>query len=303
METPLIAGTALALFEGRIGPEMREKPMPTRPGPSHRETAVNRSSRLSATVGSIVVLALSTSAAANSWVRDIPVSGVGTLRIDLDFGSVRVDSHALGIAHIEADVRGLGANAYVLALHDDGNQLTLTGRAAPWLDLLTATPRVEIRVLVPADFSLDIVTRSGTVDVSSVSGALVRTRFGSVRAHDIRGSVDIETRDGGEIDIDGVAGSVVAGSWNAPIRARFSHAPNGLIHTRGGGIEIAYPEGVGTHLSAWAPSGCVWIDGVIRSGCGQRIRPVRVPVNGGGLPLELRASRGNIVLLPEPSQF
>lgn len=263
---------------------------------------MNRSALRSAIVGSIVALALPTSTAADPWVREIPVSGAGTLRIDLDFGSVWVDSHAAGVAHIEAEVRGLGASAYVLALHDDGNQLTLTGRAAPWLDLLTATPRVEIRVLVPADFSLDIVTR-GSVDVSSVSGALVRTRFGSVRARDIRGSVDIETRDGGEIDIDGVSGAVVAGSWNAPIRARFNQAPNGSIHSRGGGIEIAYPEGVGTHLSAWAPSGCVWIDGAIRSGCGERIHPVRVPVNGGGLPLELRAWDGNIVLLPEPSEF
>ncbi len=257
--------------------------------------------RMLATAGSIVALTLATSAAGTSWVRDSPVSAGGTLRIDLDFGSVRVDSHVSRIAHIEAEVRGLGASAYVLALRDDGDRLTLTGRAAPWLNLLTATPGVEIRVLVPPDFSLEIVTRDGTVDVSSVSGAVVRTRSGSVRAQDIRGSVDIETRDGGEIDIDGVAGAVVAVSWNAPIRARFDQAPSGLIHARGGGIEIAYPSGFGTHLSAWAPSGCVWIDREVRSGCGERIHPVSAPVSGGGLPLELRASSGNIVLRTEPN--
>ncbi len=254
-----------------------------------------------ATAGSIVALTLATSAAASNWVRDTPVSGPGTLRIDLDFGSVQVASHASAFAHIEAEVRGLGGNAYIFALHDDAERLTLTGRAAAWLDLLAASPGVEIRVLVPSDFSLEIVTREGTVDVSSVSGAIVRTRSGSVHVQDIRGSVDIETRDGGDIDIDGVAGAVVAGTWNSPIRARFNHAPSGLIHSRGGGIEIAYPAGVGTHLSAWAPSGCVWIDREVRSGCGQRIQPVSVPVNGGGLPLELRAMGGNIVFRPEPS--
>jgi hypothetical protein len=259
------------------------------------------SARILATVGSIVALVLTTSAAASSWVRDTPVSVNGTLRIDLDFGSVRVASHASGFAHIEAEVRGLGADAYVLALlhDDDSQQLTLTGRAAPWLDLFAASPGVEIRVLVPPGFSLEIVTREGAVDVSSVSGAIVRTRSGSVRVQDIRGSVDIETRDGGGIDIDGVEGEVVAGTWNSPIRARFNRAPSGVIQTRGGGIEIAYPAGVGTHLSAWAPSGCVWIDREVRSGCGQRIHPVSVPVNGGGLPLDLRALKGNIVLRPE----
>lgn len=253
-----------------------------------------------AAAASLVALTLATSAPAETWVRDIPVSDAGTLRIDLDFGSVQVASDDSLLAHIEAEVRGLGADAYVLALQYDSERLSLTGRAAPWLDLLTANPAVEIRVVVPPGFSLEIVTREGTVDVSSVSGATVRTRSGSVHVQDIRGPVDIETRDGGDIDIDGVSGSVFAGTSNSPIRARFNQAPAGRIQTRGGGIEIAYPQGVGTRVSAWAPRGCVWIDREVRSGCGERIRPVYVPINGGGLPLELKALRGNIVLRPEP---
>jgi hypothetical protein len=245
------------------------------------EESLSPIARMLTTAAAIATLTLATSAAAGSWVRDTPVSGAGTLRIDLDFGSVQVASHALRVAHIEAVVRGLGADAFVFGLHNnsehDTEQLTLTGRAAPWLNHLSAGPGVEIRVLVPPGFSLEIVTREGNVEVSSVSGATVRTRSGSVRVQDIRGSVDIETRDGGEIDIDGVTGAVFAGTSNSPIRARFEQAPSGLIQTRGGGIEIAYPRDVGTHLSAWAPGGCVWIDREVRSGCGEQIRPVSVP--------------------------
>lgn len=258
---------------------------------------MNRCSRSIAIAGTIVIAVCTTSAAADRWVRDLPVSDAGTLRIDLDFGSVRVASHAEGVAHIEARVRGLGADAYDLTLHDD--PLTLTGRAAAWLELLAANPGVEVEVLVPAGFSLEIATSNGTVDVTSVSGATVRTRSGSVHVQDIRGPVDIETRESGGIDIDGVTGAVVADAWNAPVRARFERAPSGSIQSRRGGIEIAYPPDAGTLLSAWAPGGCVWVEREARSGCGERVRPVSVPINGGGLPLELQALDGNIVLLRE----
>ena len=103
----------------------------------------------------------------------------------------------------------------------------------------------------------------------------------------------------GRIVIDGVSGSVVADTRDAAIRARFARAPTGRFRTQRGEIEIAYRAGSGAALDAVATGGCVFVDGVVRSGCGEVQQAVVGPIHGGGGRLELRARDGDIRMFAE----
>lgn len=232
-------------------------------------------------------------AAAEPWLRDVPVAESGRFNIDLDFGSVRVVSHAARSAQIVAEARGLGASEYRFALVREGDDLRLTGRAAAWVSLMAMTPDIQLDVRIPAGYSVEVATDRGSVSVTSVSGATVRSRAGTVAVRDIRGEVNIETREGA-VEIDGVSGEVSANVQDAPIHARFDRTPSGWLRASGGAVDIALRPGVGAQLDARAPGGCVFIENRIHAGCGAANLPVVLPINGGGSTLQVRARRGDI---------
>lgn len=247
-------------------------------------------------IAGAATLASAPVAVAVGWEREIAVADSGRLRVELDFGSVSVTAHDEPTARLIASVHGLGASEYRFALARDGDELRLTGRAPAWLALMVGSPEVAVEIRIPSGYAVDVATDSGDVLVASVSGATVRTRAGAVAVRDIRGAVDITTRDGGAVDIDGVTGEVVADAQGAPIHARFDRAPSGWLRASGGAVDIALRAGVGTQIDARAPGGCVFIDNRVHAGCGEASGPVVLPINGGGPLLQVRARRGDILI-------
>lgn len=275
-------------------------------------------------------------AAADTLDTRRPAPAAGVLRVDLDFGSVRVVSHDAPDVRVEARSRGLGSSAYVFALSETEGVLTLTGRAQEWVAFLAHTPAVEVRAWIPASFAVEIETTDGAIEVAAVSDAIVHTDAGEIHVEDVAGRVDARTTDrhrrqrpgrietgrieiervggdvravtvgarirleavggnvearaaGGAIEIDGVRGQVVAETRGAAIAARFTDAPTGALETDGGTIDVSFPAQVGADVSAHARGGCLIVDRELRTGCDAGSGPVAVPVNGGGLPLDLRA--------------
>ncbi len=253
----------------------------------------------------------------------------GRLVAELDGGRVEIESHGEDEVRVEAQASGFGAGAADFRLERRGSQVSLRtdlGGVLGWI----GGQRVRVRIRVPEEFSLDLRSGGGDVEIEEIEGTVevrtrggrvrvrevtggvelhtsggtieaeeiegdvvARTSGGAIRAVEIEGSVDVETSGGG-IEVYDVAGRVRARTSGGPISVRFTGAPSGDIETSGGGIEVELPEGEGLRLEAQTQGGRVELDRPLA--LEGRIEPTRIEadVNGGGPLLRLHTSGGDI---------
>ena len=254
----------------------------------------------------------------------------GTLYVDLDFGSVRVESHDRSEVRIEATARGWAADLVVFSLERQGKDVQLDGEFEGWLPWFLRGTRVRVRARVPRQYAVDVRTRGGrvraariggrvaadtrggSVEVEEVDGpALLRTAGGSIRAERVsgalraytsggrieidtaRGEVDARTS-GGAIQVERAGGRVVARTSGGGILAAFSGEPAGLLQTSGGSIEVRIPAGAGVNLDARTSGGRVQVEPPLRATGPHSASHVIGEINAGGAPLRLRTSGGSI---------
>lgn len=268
-------------------------------------------------------------ARAEDFERSVAVEPGGTLRVELSSGSIEVETHDRATVEIDARTSGWAARAMQFALDQDGRNVRLTGSRSSWLGGL-GPGRVEVRVRTPQEFSLDLRTSGGRIDVQELSGQVkattsggsieldrvdgdielntsggsikaleiegdvyARTSGGSIHASEVSGRVEVRTS-GGSIRIRDVGGEVEAKTSGGSISVRFTGAASGRLETSGGSIEVELPDEEGVDLDARTSGGRVVISedfGI--SGNVERDR-VEAKINGGGKQLELRTSGGNI---------
>ncbi|MEE8312791.1 MAG: DUF4097 family beta strand repeat-containing protein, partial [Myxococcota bacterium] len=120
-----------------------------------------------------------------------------------------------------------------------------------------------------------------------------RTSGGEIRVLDVKGSVEVKTS-GGRIQIDGAGGLVRAATSGGSISVRFDGLPEGSIQTSGGGIDVEIPEGVGIDLDAQTSGGRVVVRAEVMPSSLISRSQLKGSINGGGPPLLLRTSGGNI---------
>lgn len=259
----------------------------------------------------------------------VPVEPGGTLYVNLDQGSVRVESHAADSVEVEAVARGWAPDLVVFSLDRAGNDVHFDAEAERWLPGLLFGRRVRVVARVPRRYSLDVFTRGGRIRVREIGGrvaaetsggsielvradgpALLATSGGSISAEDVGGEVRARTS-GGRIEIGGVAGDaelrtsggriecrgatgrLEAKTSGGSIRGEFTGAPSGVLETSGGGIEVSFPASERTSLDARTSGGRVRVDHAIRASGGSSSHVVG-EINGGGPSLRLRTSGGGI---------
>jgi hypothetical protein len=260
----------------------------------------------------------------------VPAEPGGRLRIDLSGGEVEIEGHDEDSVRVEASASGPGSNAVEFELSGDPRDLRLRSSRrgiAGWFG-----GRVRVRVRVPEEFSLDVRTSGGSIEVEEVRGRVelrtsggnvevskiegpveLRTSGGSIEAEviegdlraetsggsievkEIDGRVDVKTS-GGSLQIHDVDGAVRARTSGGTISVRFSGAPEGDIETSGGWIEIEYPEGDGFELDAESSGGRVELEERSEMQGTVQTHRVRADVNGGGPRLRVRTSGGDIRL-------
>jgi len=199
-----------------------------------------------------------TAAGAGDLAERIPVAAGGTLKVELDRGSVEIHSHDAAEIRIRARARGLGASSVHFSIDTRGKDVTLTGSHEAWTDWMTVGPTVSVRAWVPRERAVEVRTSGGGIEIAGVSGA--------VRAETSGGS----------------------------IRTRFLRVPSGRVETRGGAIEVAFPASAGAQLDAAAEGGRVYVEHGVRSLATADPGRVVGAVNGGGPTLRLRATGGDI---------
>jgi hypothetical protein len=286
-------------------------------------------------IGRIVILGLiatllAASAGGKDFEQRVAAQAGGRLRVDLDSGSIVIESHNREEVRVDALAAGMGAGRLDFELSAEGDEVTLKGRPRGWMPAVLGSPHVRVRVRVPSEFSVDIRTGGGAIEIEGLEGEVrARSSGGAIEMGRIRGDVNAETSGGaieaGEVDgelrartsggpirVFAVTGSVEARTSGGPIEilgagdrvdadtsggaisVRFTEAPSGVLETSGGNIDVEFPEDEGMNLDARTSGGSVQIDEqlTVRG----RIEPTRVEaeLNEGGDRLRLRTSGGDI---------
>ncbi len=267
--------------------------------------------------------------AEESLERVVPVSPGGTLFLDLDRGSVEVESHDRDEVWIRAEARGWGAHHVSFHMDREGNDIEFDADLDRWLSALLFGTRIRIEARIPRRYSVDVRSGGGSAKIEGVGGHLlletaggsvrirdidgtahIRTAGGSVRAQDVNGdlrahtaggsinaadvagSVDVKTA-GGSIELKEVGGPVEARTMGGSIRASFIDEPEGKLTTGGGSIRVEFPADAATDLDVRTEGGSIRVDHPHDRSESSRRRVV-AQINGGGPALQLRALGGSI---------
>lgn len=157
---------------------------------------------------------------------------------------------------------------------------------------------------------IDLATSGGSIEANTSSGTLnLRTSGGSVRLRELKGQVKASTS-GGSINADGVDGELVSSTSGGSIRL-FNISGSLEAHTSGGSIEADIKR-VGKFLKLSASAGTVRVRMPLDQGLDLDVRGnkvsmplskfdgevekdrIRGSINGGGIPVNISASSGNV---------
>jgi hypothetical protein len=146
------------------------------------------------------------------------------------------------------------------------------------------------------DGDVDIRLDDGAVELSWIEGDVeVRSGSGDLEVSHLRGRLEART-DGGAIELRDVAGAVEVKTERGSVFASFAGAPEGLLETRRGTVEVQIPAGAGADLDAVSARGSVELDPGLGRPDGASEERVAGPINGGGAPLRLFTARGSVVV-------
>ncbi len=272
-------------------------------------------------------LALPAAARADEFRESVRVRAGGTLQVELPSGALEIETHDEETVDVEATARGGWPGGIEFELSGDGTNAKLVASRRGWI---LGWRDVRARIRVPEEFSLDLETGGGGIEIEAVRGSVnartsggsielegaqgrvelgtsggsirvsdvqgdtsLRTSGGGVRATDLRGDVEARTS-GGPIRIHDVDGRVDARTSGGGISVRFEGAPAGELRTSGGSIEVEFEEGKGAELDARTSGGRISIS-PRESFTGElESGSARGRLGRGGESLALYTSGGNI---------
>ncbi len=168
------------------------------------------------------VLALGIGAAgarADDFRDEVAVRAGGTLTVDLAAGALRIETH--DAERVEVDALGSGwGDGRRFTLASDGENAHLVGerRLFPFPFPLMSFGTL-VRVRVPEEYSLDLHTAGGPIEIEAVRGGVrAKTSGGPIDLQGAVGLVELGTS-GGRIRIEDVRGDTVARTSRGSITA------------------------------------------------------------------------------------
>jgi len=240
-----------------------------------------RARTLLLTLAAALIASVSLSAE-KTFDKRFNVAPGGHLRLDTDVGSVDVVGGAGHEVVIHAELSG--SDAFLADLKVTAEQassgVTVTARKAHeswfnWFDF--GEKRVQFTIDVPRDYSIELRTSGGHLDVRSVN-APVRgtTSGGNIVVRDVTGSVKMHTS-GGNIDAERINGTTELGTSGGNISVTDTRGGDLDAHTSGGGIRL---KNIDASVRADTSGGSVYAE--IRSNHG-----ISLSTSGGTINLFL----------------
>ena len=211
----------------------------------------------------------SLSSAAHDLDEILAVDPGGTLFVDLERGAVEVRSHDASQVRVQARATGWAAWSFEFDLARDGNDVQLSGESFGRGLWPFGGIHVTVRAWVPREYSVDVRTRGGRIELVELRGCIfaetsggpvslrqtsglvaLRTLGGPIQAEGVDGDLRVDTSGGaiavtdvtGEVHVSTSGGSIRIARAGGPVRAR----------TSGGRIEV---EQAGSHVDAVTSGG------------------------------------------------
>jgi hypothetical protein len=256
------------------------------------------------------------------------------LELQTDIGSVNVEGTSDNQVVIIAEIKGSddAVNDFEITAEQNSGGVTIRGekKSKDWSKLWNNF-NVNYTVKVPKSFNLNIKTAGGNIKITGLNGTLdgttsggnitltgvdgkmdFTTSGGNIEVDKSKGTLDITTSggnvriensegdvaaatSGGNMTFSGITGKLEAGTSGGNIKAKINGPNKGItLKTSGGDIAVWIASDVKAALDAATSGGevtCelpVTISGKIKS---DRIRG---DINGGGEPIILKTSGGDI---------
>ncbi len=206
------------------------------------------------------------SSSAQDFERTFSVSSGGELRLDLETGgSVVITGWNRSEVEVKVYVRGRDDDELILDIEELSNGVFIRTE----FERRNSRADVEIEVMVPSVFDIDVETTGGKINVTGVEGKLVgQTMGGELELRGLKGTIDFETM-GGEIVLE-------------------DSDVNGRISTMGGEITVIDVTG---NVKANTMGGDVSYSNVRQRSSSGRDAEVQISTMGGEITVD-RADYG-----------
>jgi DUF4097 and DUF4098 domain-containing protein YvlB len=200
----------------------------------------------------LLLVSTSVFAAEDVIRKGFNVADGGTLRLEADYGDVKIVTGGDGVAvEIIRKARGRKGEErlreHKIEFAQQGNDVVITTdddddndrwfRFMDWNDY-----EVQWNIRVPDRYNLDLKTSGGGIELDPIEGTVeARTSGGSISAGKVSGPANLRTS-GGSITVDGATGKVDARTSGGSIRIGDTSGPV-EARTSGGSITLARVSG------------------------------------------------------------
>jgi hypothetical protein len=259
----------------------------------------------------------------HSWSKTYPVSGKPTL--NLETSDANVAFHPCGECHeirIHVDVVGRKLSDYRLEEGQSGDQVHFVFKELPHIGVHIVWHREQTQVTVdtPAQLSLEAKTSDGNVTLSGLQGELglttgdgdltldhvsgdlrIKSGDGHVKITDAQGALDARTSDG-SLTVDGLFHALALhtsdGTLDLNLRQGTKLTESSSIQLSDGSVTIHVPQAFAADLDVHTSDGHVdctlplTIEHFQSSGGDGH--DLHGKLNGGGTPLTIHTSDGNV---------
>jgi DUF4097 and DUF4098 domain-containing protein YvlB len=270
----------------------------------------------------LILIAAGTAQAAEKRLdKTFTVSPGGTLTVDADGSSVHVSGTDANQVVVHMFTRGSDKSLEdtLLDAVQKGSDVSVTMRKSKtgWFSFGNWNTEQDIQVTVPKNYSVNVRTSGGSVDLQNtvgvaslkssggdlsakiVSGTVeLRTSGGSIHGDSIRGDVDANTS-GGDVRLQDIDGKIRGRSSGGSLRFALTGANRGISAiTSGGDIELKLPPGTKGTLDASTSGGNVESDIPVTTSGRVEDSHLEGTLKGGGEPIYARTSGGSVSLRP-----
>jgi hypothetical protein len=259
----------------------------------------------------------------HSWSRTYPVSGKPTLTLETSDAGVEFrpcgDCHEIRI-HIE--VVGRKLSDYRLEEGQSGDEVHFLFKERPHMGAHIAWHKEQTRVTVesPAQLTLQARTSDGNVTLSGLQGDLslttgdgnvtldhvsgnlrIKSGDGQVKITNAEGAIDAQTSDG-NLSVDGLFHALALhtsdGTLDLSLREGTKLAGASTVQSSDGSVTIRVPRNFAADLNVHTSDGHLDCSLPLtmdhyQSG-GEQGHELRGKLNGGGTPLTIHTSDGNV---------
>src|SRR5882724_856846 len=253
----------------------------------------------------VALIASVSLSAQKAFDRRFDVAPGGQLRLDADVGSVALVGRAGHEVVVHAQVNG--SDSFLADLDITAEQtssgVTVTAHKthSGWFDWFNSgSERVHFTIDVPRDYSVELRTSGGSLDVRNVNAPVQgRTSGGGITVADVQGDLDAHTSGGG-IHLKNIDASVRASTSGGGVHAEMRSNRGISLSTSGGPISLLLPANVGASLDARTSGGSVSSALPFTTTGTVDHSHLHGSINGGGEQVVLRTSGGGISVGPLP---